>query len=242
MANQIILFENANFRGAHKHVFTDEPNLNAPDDNSMNDAVSSIAVLIDQWRVFRDANFQREYDVILDSGLFRLVSDVGITNDDLSSLSTAGAQILFTGTVTIKVDNSHLPDPVTRNAPFTMLFFSDDRLLRIGSFPDVVLSNDVTAQFKGAGNGAFPSDGSLSIPDLNFHIAINIFGASDSNALFSISTGTVTSPKGKFTSTGSPADAAGNIVLVGAGAFSSGSLDGNEFIVQFNGAIAPRPA
>lgn len=36
----IILFENINFHGAHKHVVYDEPNLNASDDNFFNDRVS----------------------------------------------------------------------------------------------------------------------------------------------------------------------------------------------------------
>jgi hypothetical protein len=242
VASHAVLFEHVNFRGAHKHVFAAEPNLNAPDDNSLNDATSSIAVLIDQWRTFRDSEFQRQYDVILDGGLFPRVSDVGITNDDMSSLSPAGTLILFSGTATFQVDDSHLPDPITRNTPFTMLLFSDTRLLRIAAFPDITLNDNVTAQFKGAGNGNFPSDGSLAIPDLNFNIAIDIFGASDSTALFSISTGTVSSPAGKFTKTGSPADAAGNIVLVGASALTGGSLDGKDFVVQFTGTIAPRPA
>ena len=170
------------------------------------------------------------------------MSDVGITNDDLSSLSPAGTQILFTGTVTFQVDDSHLPDPVTRNSPFTMLFFTDTRLLRIAAFPDIVLNSSVTAQFRKAGDGDFPSDGSLTIPNLTFNIAIDIVGASDSTAQFSISTGTVSSPGGKFTLTGSPADAAGNVVLVGAAALKDGSLGGEDFAVAFTGTIAPRPA
>ena len=36
----VILFENAQFHGQHKHVFRAEPNLNAADDNFFNDKVS----------------------------------------------------------------------------------------------------------------------------------------------------------------------------------------------------------
>ncbi len=36
----VILFEHAGFHGAHKHVFRDEPNLNAGDDNFFNDKTS----------------------------------------------------------------------------------------------------------------------------------------------------------------------------------------------------------
>jgi len=109
-----MLFENSRFRGAHKHVFAEESNLNTPEDDSMNDAVSSIAVLVNQWRTYRDSGFHRQYDVILDGGssggLFPLVSDVGITNDDMSSLSPAGIEILFSGTVVFQVDEPRLPD------------------------------------------------------------------------------------------------------------------------------------
>ena len=39
MVAQVILFQHANFHGAHKHVFVEEANLNAGDDNSFNDQV-----------------------------------------------------------------------------------------------------------------------------------------------------------------------------------------------------------
>ena len=75
------------------------------------------------------------HNVILDGGpnggLFPLVSDVGITNDDMSPLSPAGTQTLFSGRVTFQVDEPRLPDPMTATTSFRMLFFSDTRLLRI---------------------------------------------------------------------------------------------------------------
>jgi hypothetical protein len=49
-------------------------------------------------------------------------------------------------------------------------------------------------------------------------------------------------PKQKFTVTGSPADAAGNIKLVGAGSLQGGSPDTDDFSVEFLGVITPRPA
>jgi len=245
VTSHAMLFENASFRGAHKHVFAEESNLNAPEDDSLNDAVSSIAVLVNQWRTYRDAGFQRRYDVILDGGpnggLFPLVSDVGITNDDMSSLSPAGTQILFNGTVTFQVDEPRLPDPQTVDAIFTMLLFSDTRLLRIDTFPDIAPTDLVTVSYRHSGDGSFPSDGSLEIPDMSFNIGIHIFGASDSTAQFSLSTGAVTSPQGKFTKTGSPADTAGHIVLVGAGKMIGGSLGDEDFVLTGRGTITPRP-
>src|SRR5262249_5107747 len=225
VTSHIVLFEHVSFRGAHKHVFTEEENLNAADDHSFNDAVSSTAVLLDQWRTFRDANLQRQYDVILDSGLFPRVPDVGIPNDDLSSLSPAGLPIVFDGTVTFQVDSSDLPDPVTLHVKFTLLFFSDTRLLLLPSFPDLSLRG-LAAHFNGAGKGSLPTDGALTIPDLNFHLDLPI--VSDSDARFSLFTGAVSSPKGKFNLTGSPADAAGHIVIVGADTFRNGHLEGDD--------------
>src|SRR5262245_185106 len=86
----VILFEHANFRGAHKHVFTAEPNLNAPDDNFFNDKVSSLVILNGAWNFFSRANFEGLYrEQSLGGGTFPFVGDVGIVNDDMSSLSPA---------------------------------------------------------------------------------------------------------------------------------------------------------
>ncbi|OTY65078.1 hypothetical protein BK746_00025 [Bacillus thuringiensis serovar yosoo] len=83
---QVILFEHANFRGAHKHVFNQESNLNAPDDNFFNDKVSSIVIISGQWQFYRDWNFQNPYPYILGPGTYPWVEAVGIKNDDMSSL------------------------------------------------------------------------------------------------------------------------------------------------------------
>jgi hypothetical protein len=92
----IVLFENANFHGAHKHLFTKEPNLNAADDNFFNDRVSSVAVLHGVWAFYKNSNFDGKYppllgprftvDGVAHPGLYPFVTNVGITNDDMSSL------------------------------------------------------------------------------------------------------------------------------------------------------------
>jgi hypothetical protein len=81
-----VLFEHANFHGAHKHVFGIESNLNAGDDNFFNDKVSSILVLAGAWEFFRDSGFQGSYGVVLGPGLYPWVEAVKIKNDDMSSL------------------------------------------------------------------------------------------------------------------------------------------------------------
>ena len=86
----VILFEHANFHGAHKHVFGPESNLNASDDNFFNDKVSSIAVLDGTWVYYRDAAFRGQYAQILGPGLYGWVENVDIKNDDMSSLQPVG--------------------------------------------------------------------------------------------------------------------------------------------------------
>ncbi len=241
----VILFKDAGLHGDHKHIFEDEPNLNAADDNSFNDAVSSLVVLQENWRLFRDAQFKREYPPVLGPGIFRWVVDFGITNDDLSSLELAGTVVTFAGTVTFQLDDQRVPKPITKNVAFTLLFFSTSRLVKILGFPDVLLaslSNDtVTSEFQGADNGTLPSDGALQIPNAHFKIHHSNSLASDSDAPMSFSTATATSPGGKFTVTGSPADGMGNIVIVGAGQLQGGYLGGEQFAVTLRGLLSPWP-
>jgi hypothetical protein len=87
-----ILFENGNFHGAHKHVFTQETNLNAPDDNSFNDKASSIAVLQGNWHFYRNAGFNISYAPVLGPGLYPYVGNLGIENDQISSLRATTEQ------------------------------------------------------------------------------------------------------------------------------------------------------
>jgi hypothetical protein len=93
----VILFEHANFHGAHKHVLSAEANLAASDDNFFNDRVSSIVVPTGEWTFFKDINFANQYPPKLGSGLYPWVEAVGIKNDDMSSLrptSVSGSAML----------------------------------------------------------------------------------------------------------------------------------------------------
>jgi hypothetical protein len=98
----------------------------------------------------------------------------------------------------------------------------------------------LTIQFESAGDGSFQTDGQVTIP--NFKIkgtaTIHINGVGDQDfsddATFTLSTGSATSPNGRYTEMGSPADspadALGNVTLVGAG-----QVAGNDFSVIFLG-------
>jgi hypothetical protein len=85
----IILFENANFHGQHKHVFGPEGNLNAPDDNYFNDRVSSFVIFQSVWLFYRNSGFNDQYHASLGPGLYPLVTNFNIQNDDMSSLQPA---------------------------------------------------------------------------------------------------------------------------------------------------------
>jgi len=86
----IIVFEHAGFHGAHKHVFTAEPNLAAGDDNFFNDRISSFVILEGKWEFFLHSNFQIKLGPTLGPGIYPWIEDGGAlgpaTNDQVSSL------------------------------------------------------------------------------------------------------------------------------------------------------------
>ena len=93
----VILFRNAQFHGDHRHILAAEPNLNDPDDSSMNDAVSSLAIFEGNWRFYADSGFHRPYDMILGPGLYPTLAGTGIRNDDMSSLMPTPEKATVTG-------------------------------------------------------------------------------------------------------------------------------------------------
>ena len=97
----IILFKNAEFRGDHKHVFGPEPNLNASDDNSFNDAVSSLGILNGSWELYKNYNFNSPYPPILGVGGYPKLP-FNVTNDDMSSLQPASKGATEHGTTAIQ--------------------------------------------------------------------------------------------------------------------------------------------
>ena len=71
MAAHVILFKDANFHGAHKHVFDQEPNLDLvvrdrqgnvvrDIDSDFYHSVSSLAILSGNWTFFSDVEFGGE--------------------------------------------------------------------------------------------------------------------------------------------------------------------------------------
>jgi hypothetical protein len=84
--SEIVLFQNANFHGAHKHLFGSESNLNAADDKSFNDAISSFVIISGTWQFFRDSNFSGPASNVIGPGRYNWVENIGIPNDTISSI------------------------------------------------------------------------------------------------------------------------------------------------------------
>jgi hypothetical protein len=86
MIPHCILFELANFRGAHRHVFTTEPNLGASEDPLFNNKTSSIVILEGHWECFAGPDFASKLGDTLGPGMYPFVENIGIKNDAISSL------------------------------------------------------------------------------------------------------------------------------------------------------------
>jgi hypothetical protein len=90
--DHIIIFEHANFRGHHRHIFGSEANLNDLEDNTLENKVSSFVVVSGNWSFFKNAGFMDGFGV----GPFPGTSGVnayptlpaGIANDTITSLSS----------------------------------------------------------------------------------------------------------------------------------------------------------
>ena len=78
----MILYEHADFQGAYKHIYG--PTTYVGDD--FNDKVSSIIVAKGTWMFYLHSNYGGPFVIPLEPGLYPNVTDVGIINDNLSSL------------------------------------------------------------------------------------------------------------------------------------------------------------
>lgn len=86
MKGHLIVFQHANFRGAHRHIIDEERNFNHPEDNFLNDKISSFVVLSGVWKFYRHANFSIPYDREFGPGEYPWVEAVGVENDQVSSV------------------------------------------------------------------------------------------------------------------------------------------------------------
>ena len=83
---EIIIYQHGNLRGAHRHIFTAEPDLRHPEDPTFNDAVSSFVILRGWWKLYRDTNFSNAYDGEFGPGVYEFTQNYGVKNDEMSSV------------------------------------------------------------------------------------------------------------------------------------------------------------
>lgn len=83
---EIILYQNSNMRGDHRHVFNMEADLKHPEDPTFNDAVSSFVILKGVWKLYRDTNYKNAYDGEFGQGTYERTDSYGVRNDEMSSL------------------------------------------------------------------------------------------------------------------------------------------------------------
>lgn len=80
---QIVVYADANFQGAFRVIFNDCPTL-VPD--GFNDKISSFVIVSGDWRFYQDVNYGGQYAPVLGPGAYPWVVEVGIPNDQISSL------------------------------------------------------------------------------------------------------------------------------------------------------------
>lgn len=74
--SEAVLFADANQRGAHKHIFELDSDVGA--DGAFNATPRSMVVLSGVWRLYKDPNFQRPYDMEFGPGIYPSIADYGI--------------------------------------------------------------------------------------------------------------------------------------------------------------------
>lgn len=86
IAGHAIIFKHINLRGHHRHIFWNDRNLNHVEDRTLNDQTSSFVVVSGVWKFYRHSNYRSAYAGSFGPGRYRWVEDVGIQNDQVSSL------------------------------------------------------------------------------------------------------------------------------------------------------------
>ena len=86
VAGEAVIFKNIDFRGAHRHIYWHENNLNHLEDRTMNDQMSSFKVESGVWRFYKHSNYSLPVGGDFGPGMYPWVGSVGIPNDQVSSL------------------------------------------------------------------------------------------------------------------------------------------------------------
>ena len=241
---QVLLFEHGALHGAHKHIFNAEINLNADDDDSFNDLTSSLVVFPGDpgqvaWHLYRDADYQGAFDVLLGAGRFASLTPIHVVNDQLSSLELAGDPYDFVGSVKVLIKSGTFPDPIEHDITLSFVLLSSSNVLLLAKvfdpFPGPTVDEiGTTISMAGAGTGNLLPDGTVIVSAAHITVAPSI--GSNIEIIFDLTTGAVISPNGDFSDTGIPRDAGtGSVKLVGAGRSND-----DDFLVVIQGTLNPR--
>jgi beta/gamma crystallin len=85
IGGNLVLHAHPNCRGPHRHFHRSEPDLER---HGFNDQASSMAIQTGNWHFFSGKRFQERYEgVALGPGFYPWLPNVGIGNDDMSSLT-----------------------------------------------------------------------------------------------------------------------------------------------------------
>jgi hypothetical protein len=82
----IVLFEHPEYRGAHRHIFAEERNMEHSDDYHLSHKVSSFVVLAGVWKFYRKPNFEAPHDGEFGPGQYEFTGSYGIPSDMVRSL------------------------------------------------------------------------------------------------------------------------------------------------------------
>ncbi len=88
MLPELILFENANFEGRHKHVYGSVDFL-----ADFNDLTSSFVILQGHWEFFLDAGSGHIGQPSYGPGMYPWVGAVGLPNDGISGVRLVSASV-----------------------------------------------------------------------------------------------------------------------------------------------------
>jgi hypothetical protein len=100
LPGRILLFENKNFDGKSINVDKGTPDLSMYEEGNFDECTSSFAILSGNWCFYRNPRFKNPFmrgrkPLVLGPGSYNWVEDLGIKDDDLSSLKAVNAPVNY---------------------------------------------------------------------------------------------------------------------------------------------------
>jgi hypothetical protein len=98
MPGRIILFEDEDFCGKSIDIVREHPDLSEHKAGNFNNRTSSFVILSGKWRFFLNASFEApvmhdESPLVLEAGAYRRVTDLGIQDNEITSLQAVNSSV-----------------------------------------------------------------------------------------------------------------------------------------------------